>query len=317
MATNKRRIRIGTRGSALAQWQTNHVRQLLQTASPGLRVDVEIITTKGDHILDKPLPLVGGKGLFTAELEQALRSGAIDFAVHSLKDLPTEMTPGLIIGAVTQRVNVADVLISRDGHTLKTLPDNAIIGTSSRRRAGQLKHYNSSWKIGDIRGNVDTRIRKALDTDGDYDAIILAHAGVERLNRLDVVSDVLPLDVMLPAPGQGALGIQCRDEADSLNILAAINDRDTSLTTTAERAFLNSLGGGCAVPIAAYGHIEDDILHLRGRINSLDGISQIESEDSVSLQEPNDNLALARRLGEQLAENILKQGASEILEALL
>ncbi|RME63951.1 MAG: hydroxymethylbilane synthase, partial [Caldilineae bacterium] len=199
-------VRIGTRGSALARWQTDHVAALLREAWPALQVDIQVIRTRGDRVLDTPLPLVGGKGLFTAELEHALRSGAIDFAVHSLKDLPTEDAPGLTVGAIPARAPVQDVLISREGMDLDHLPPGATIGTSSRRRAAQLLHHRPDLHILDIRGNVDTRIRKTLDPNGPYDATILAQAGLERLELLEgLPAHVLPFQVMLPAPGQGAL----------------------------------------------------------------------------------------------------------------
>ncbi len=300
-------VRIGTRGSALARWQTDHVAALLQTAHPDLRVEVEIITTQGDRVIDKPLAQVGGKGVFTAELEAALRSGAIDFAVHSLKDLPTESPDGLPIGAIPTRANPADVLVSRDGLTLATLPQGARVGTSSRRRAAQLLHLRPDLQILDIRGNVDTRIRKALD--GGYDAILLAFAGLERLGRLEAISQQLSLDDMLPAPGQGALAVQCRDETASLDLLAPIRHAVTTSAVTAERAFLAGLGGGCSLPIAAYAEVDDATLHLRGRVNSPDGKQQID----VMLTGQVDQ---AETLGYALADQALAQGAAALLESL-
>ena len=249
---HRKSIRLGSRKSKLALWQTHHVCDLLQAAWPGLKVEIQIISTTGDQILDTPLPLIGGKGVFTAELEAALREGAIDAAVHSLKDLPTESPPGLTVGATPHRVRPDDVLISREGYQLDTLPRGATVGTSSRRRAAQLLHLRPDLQMADIRGNVPTRIDKGLAEDGPYDAIILAYAGLERLGLLEATSQVLPLGQMLPAPGQGALGIQCRDEAESLALLAPLNDISTNVAVTAERTFLSGLGGGCAMPIAAY-----------------------------------------------------------------
>lgn len=306
-------IRLGTRGSDLARWQTDYVLQLLQTASPYLLADVEIFTTKGDQVLDTPLPLVGGKGLFTAELEAALRNGHIDFAVHSLKDLPTENPLGLVIGANPERANPADVLVSRSDYRLDTLPKGATVGTSSTRRAAQVLNYRPDLKIADVRGNVDTRIRKALDPDGPYDAILLAHAGLERLERLQVVSDVIPSAVMLPAPGQGALAVQCRDEAASLAALAPIHHLATALAVTAERTFLAGLGGGCSVPIAAYALLDGDRLTLRGRVLSLDGRQKIEVESVTTIY---DNLNDAANVGTALAQEALSQGAAALLEAV-
>jgi len=299
-------IRLGTRGSALARWQTEHVAGLLRQAWPELIWEVALFQTQGDRVLDTPLPLIGGKGLFTAELEAALRGRAIDLAVHSLKDLPTELPLGLAVGAVPPRANVADVLVSRAGHTLDTLPYAAVVGTSSRRRAAQLLHQRPDLQISDIRGNVDTRIRKALDPAGPYDAVVLARAGIERLGRLAAVSQVLPLEVMLPAPGQGALAVQCRDEARSLALLAPIDHRPARAATLAERAFLRGLGGGCAVPIAAYAIVEADQLLLRGRVTSLDGRTQLDFTASGLAAD-------AERLGGGLAAQALAQGAAALL----
>jgi hydroxymethylbilane synthase len=306
----ERIIRLGTRGSALARWQTDHVVALLQAAHSGLRVETEVITTQGDRILDKPLPLVGGKGVFTAELEAALRSGQIDYAVHSLKDLPTEPPDGLIIGAIPLRADPADVLVSRESFSLKNLPMGASVGTSSRRRAAQLLHLRPDLHLLDIRGNVDTRIRKALDGTGDYDAILLAYAGLERLGKLDVITQRLSFDNMLPAPGQGALAIQCRDEAESLDLLAPIQHAETAVCVNAERAFLAGLGGGCSLPIAAYAEIADGGLLLRGRVNSPDGKQQIDVKAEGSISQ-------AQAIGALLAQKALTEGAAALLESLV
>lgn len=298
-------IRFGTRGSDLARWQTQHVLGLLGDES----AEVQIFTTKGDQVLDVPLPLIGGKGLFTAELEDALYRGEIDFAVHSLKDLPTEVAAGLRIGAIPARANPADALISREGYTLDTLPENAAIGTSSLRRASQLLHLRPDLKMLDIRGNVDTRVRKALDTSGIYDAILLACAGLERLGLMAHVTQILPFDRMLPAPGQGALGVQCRDEAESLALLTPIHHRETALAVTAERAFLAGLGGGCAVPVAAYATLEGDSLMLRGRVCSVDGRVQVD----VSIIKPVDTADSAYQIGIDLAQEAVARGAAALL----
>ena len=301
-------VRLGTRGSALARWQTDHVASLLRSAWPNLVCHVEIIQTQGDRVLDTPLPLIGGKGVFTAELEAALRSGAIDLAVHSLKDLPTETPAGLALGAVPERAQVADVLVSRAGYTLDVLPDGGTVGTSSRRRAAQLLARRSDLHIVDLRGNVDTRIRKALADDGPYDAIVLAHAGLARLGHSDVISQVLPLDVMLPAPAQGALGIQCRDEAVSLDLLAPLNHAATRQAVEAERAFLVGLGGGCSVPIAAFATLDGDRVFLRGRVSAVDGSRQIDVSGTIGIGD-------AARLGHDLARQALTEGAGELLAA--
>jgi hydroxymethylbilane synthase len=300
-------VRIGTRGSALARWQTDHVAGLLKAAHPALRVEVVVLTTRGDQVLDTPLPLIGGKGLFTAELESTLRDGEIDLAVHSLKDLPTDNSEGLTIGAIPLRAAVEDVLVSRAGYTLDTLPAGAAVGTSSRRRAAQLLHARADLECLDVRGNVDTRIRKALDSAGPYDAVVLARAGLDRLGRESAVSQVLPLDVMLPAPGQGALAIQCRDEVESLALLKPLDHWMTRAAVTAERAFLAGLGGGCSVPVAAHARMEGQTLHLQGRVSSLDGARQVDVQRS-------DVPADAESIGHMLARDALAQGAEEILE---
>lgn len=302
-------VRIGTRGSALALWQAHHVRDLLQRAWPTLEVSIEVLKTQGDATLDTPLPQIGGKGVFTAELETALRVGAIDLAVHSLKDLPTDDSDGLIIGAIPKRATPHDALISRGKQTLDLLPAHAAVGTSSRRRAAQLLVRRPDLQMLDIRGNVDTRIRKALAADGPYDAIVLALAGLERLGRADEATQRLPLDEMLPAPGQGALAAQCRDEAVSRALLAPITHRSTTLAVTAERAFLAALGGGCAVPVAAYAEFRNRRLTLRGRVTAPDGSRQVD----VAL-EGSPSLKGAVTLGQRLADQALAQHADELLE---
>jgi hydroxymethylbilane synthase len=239
-------------------------------------------------------------------LEAALREGNIDTAVHSLKDLPTESPPGLTVGATPHRVRPDDVLISRKGYQLDTLPRGATIGTSSRRRAAQLLHLRPDLQMADIRGNVPTRIDKGLAEDGPYDAIILAYAGLERLGLLEAISQVLPLGQMLPAPGQGALGIQCRDEAESLALLAPLNDSSTNAAVAAERSFLSGLGGGCAMPIAAYATEEDGRLRLTGRVSSPDGQKQIDVQGDGLPEE-------AWQLGNRLAHDALAQGATKLL----
>ncbi|MCA0453158.1 MAG: hydroxymethylbilane synthase [Chloroflexi bacterium] len=304
-------ITIGTRGSALARWQTAYVSDLLLNSTPQLQVNVEVITTRGDRILNTPLPSLGGKGAFTAELEAALHQGTIDCAVHSLKDLPTENPAGLTVGAIPPRAIVNDVLICRNHNTLKTLPSGAVIGTSSRRRAAQLLHLRPDLKIIDIRGNIDTRIQKATSPDSPYDGILLAEAGVERLGKTRFVSERLSLFDMLPAPGQGALAVQCRDEVNSLSLLQPINHLQTQVEVAAERAFLAGLGGGCALPIAAYGIVTGGTLHLRGRVTSVDGVQQVDVEDSCSA-----TLQDALQLGRALAAMALSQGVASLLEAI-
>ncbi len=304
-------IRLGTRGSALARWQTEHVLALLKQAWPDVRAEIQVLTTQGDRLVDTPLPLIGGKGAFTEELEAALRRGDIDLAIHSLKDLPTETPEGLIIGAIPERANPADVLVSQRNVTLDMLPKGATVGTGSHRRTAQLLHVRPDLRIADIRGNVDTRVRKALDERGYYDAIVLAHAGLERLAQLQVVSQVLSFDQMLPAPGQGALAVQCRDEADWQRLLSPIQHLETAIAVAAERAFLAGLGGGCTVPIAAHASInESGELRLRGRVIASDGSVQID----VTATSADNTLEAARHLGFDLAQEALGNGASSLLD---
>jgi hydroxymethylbilane synthase len=267
----------------------------------------KIITTQGDRILDKPLPEIGGKGLFTQELEHELLTGSVHCAVHSLKDLPVEMPPGLAIGCIPIRAEVRDALVSKDGYTLATLPQNAIIGTSSLRRAAQLLAARADLTTEPLRGNVDTRLRKALD--GQYDAIILAGAGLTRLHLEGHVTDWLPLDVMLPAPGQGALAVQCRsDDETTLGLLAVLDDVSTRTAVTAERAFLRGLGGGCAVPVAAYAETVAMLKSSRVRLTGL-----VISEDGTrAIRVVGEGLD-AQRLGSDLAQRAISQGAGEIL----
>jgi hydroxymethylbilane synthase len=308
---------LGTRGSMLARWQTRHICELLQVAHHGLEVEIEIIHTSGDQMLDLPLPQIGGKGVFTEELEAALYKRSIDIAVHSLKDLPTEAPHGLTIGAIPLRAAPADVLVSRHGYTLETLPEGAAVGTSSQRRKAQLLYKRPDLQIIDVRGNITTRIRKALDANGAYDAVVLAQAGLERLGYAAETGRVIPFDEMLPAPGQGALGVQCRDEIEWLHLLADLNHRETWLAVTAERAFLKGLGGGCSLPIAAYAQFEREELHLTGRVCALAERSQLTLHTSVVIPshlEANQAYVLAEQMGLDLARSALAQGAMGMLE---
>lgn len=250
---------FATRPSTLARWQTQWVIHALQTLHPNLECEEKIIITQGDNILDKPLPKIGGKGLFTQELESELLNGSVHCAVHSLKDLPLDNPNGLTVGCIPIRAEVRDALISKNGYTVDTLPPNASLGTSSLRRAAQILSLRPDIRTQSLRGNVDTRLRKALD--GQYDAIILAGAGLTRLGLEDHVTEWLRLDMMLPAPGQGALAVECRAADDStIRLLAALDDSSTRKAVTAERSFLSGLGGGCAVPVAAYATVESGVL---------------------------------------------------------
>ena len=296
---------FATRPSALARWQTQWVISALQAAHPGLVCEEKVITTQGDKILDKPLPEIGGKGLFTQELESELLSGAVQCAVHSLKDLPVENPAGLTVGCIPLRAEVRDAWISAKGYTLETLPPASVVGTSSLRRAAQLLSARADISVKSLRGNVDTRLRKALE--GQYDAIILAGAGLTRLGLEEHVTQWLPLDAMLPAPGQGALGIQCRaDDKETLTLLSALEDAPTRAAVTAERQFLLGLGGGCAVPVAAYGAVspQQSAISLTGLVASTDGKQLIKVSGKGS--DP-------KELGKQLAREAISQGANEIL----
>jgi hydroxymethylbilane synthase len=309
-----RAVRIGTRSSPLALWQAEHVRKLLARQRPELEYEIVEITTTGDRILDTPLPAIGGKGVFTAELEQALHERSIDLAVHSLKDLPTAPSPGLAIGAVIERADSADVLVSRNGHTVRSLPNKARVGTSSSRRAAQLLYARPDLEIIDLRGNAGTRLRKALDPSGPYDAVVVALAALERLGRMEVVSEVIPEDLMLPAPGQGAIGVQCRDEADGFELVRGIGHQPTELETTAERAFLEGLGGGCSVPVAARARFgEDGRLRIKGRVVATDGSTQVGVEADVELSMGDTVRQAAFDSGLRLAQEALSRGAARLL----
>jgi hydroxymethylbilane synthase len=303
-------IRIGARGSNLSRAQVEEVRRALVAAYPGISVEVEIFVTTGDIQLETPLPLMGGKGVFTSEIEAALCEGRIDFAVHSLKDLPVANPDGIVIGAVPERASVTDALVTRSGRGFQDLPSDAVIGTSSYRRAAQLQSARPDIRPDSIRGNVETRLRKARDPEGPYDAIVLAKAGLERLGLLDVVTEELPLDLMLPAPGQAALAVQCRDEANSIARAAALDHLPTRLAVEAERAFLSGLGGGCSAPVAAFGEFRDGRLNLRGRVLALDGqhVIDVKSESECP------DVASARETGRSLAGAALEQGAADLVE---
>jgi hydroxymethylbilane synthase len=300
-----KRIKIGTRASKLALRQTAWVRERIAERHPGLCIEVVRIRTTGDKITGVPLAQVGGKGLFVKEIEEALLSGEIDLAVHSMKDVPTELPSGLHLGAITEREDPRDVMVSRDGQGLRELPLEARIGTSSLRRGAQLLGANPQWEIVPLRGNLDTRIRK-LKTEG-LDAVILAAAGVRRMGLEDRVTEYLPFDVMLPAVGQGALGIECRQEGAINALIAFLSHPESTMAVQGERAFLRRLGGGCQVPIAAHGEIHEGKLLLRGMVACLDGSRFFRAEAQGNDPEV---------VGEQLAEDLLAQGAEEVLQEI-
>lgn len=296
-------FKLATRPSALARWQTSWVISALQTAYPNLACVVKIITTEGDRILNRPLPEIGGKGVFTQELEENLIAGDVHAAVHSLKDLPVEQPPGLTIGAIPRRGEVRDVMISAYGYTLENLPVGAKVGTSSLRRAAQLLALRPDLKLESLRGNIDTRIRKAME--GLYDAVLLAGAGVVRLGLENHVTDWLPLSVMLPAPGQGALAVQSRENDEETNTyLRAIDDADARLCTQAERAFLAALGGGCAVPVAALAEVRAQSIELQGLVASEDGKKVIRCSAHGSVPQ---------EVGELCAQQAIAQGAKALI----
>lgn len=302
-------VRIGARGSKLSRRQVEAVRVALLGEQPDLAVTIELFTTTGDRQLETPLPLMGGKGVFTSEIEAALRNGRVDLAVHSLKDLPVADPDGIVIGAVPPRADVTDVLISRTGLGLQELHTGAVIGTSSHRRTAQLLRVRPDLQPMSIRGNVETRVRKAMDPIGPFDATVLARAGLERLGMLDVVTEPLSLDVMLPAPGQAALAVQCRVDAESVALAQSIDHSPSHLATLAERAFLNGLGGGCSAPVAAYGEIDGSTLTLRGRVIALDGSRAVD----VELLAACPDLDAAWEAGQRLSCEALAQGAAELM----
>lgn len=281
---------------------------MLERHHPGLKVAITTIKTKGDKILDVPLAKVGGKGLFVKEIENALLEGRIDLAVHSMKDMPSEIPRGLKIGAVPLRETPEDVLISREGDTFSDLPDDAKIGTSSLRRSAQLLSKQPRLNIKPLRGNLDTRLQK-LKREG-LDAIVLAAAGVKRLGLENRISEYLPTDIMLPAVGQGALCIEIREDDQPVETAVSIlNDADTHVAITAERAFLNRLEGGCQTPIAAYACLKKNDIHLEGLVASLDGRTVFRQTLSGPRTE-------ATSLGTRLADHILDQGARAVLDTL-
>ncbi|MBF2077055.1 MAG: hydroxymethylbilane synthase [Synechococcales cyanobacterium T60_A2020_003] len=312
VASPPRTVRIGSRKSQLALVQTHWVRDRLQEHYPNRVFEIETMSTQGDNILDVALAKIGDKGLFTKELEVGMLNGSIDFAVHSLKDLPTRLPEGLILGCVTERENPADALVLHEKHLGKqiaTLPEGAVIGTSSLRRLAQLRHHYPHLEFKDVRGNLNTRLQK-LD-DGQYDALILAVAGLERLGMGDRIHQILPPEISLHAVGQGALGIECRaDDPEVLELLKALEHKPTALRCYAERAFLRELEGGCQVPIGVHTVIDGDSLTLTGLVASLDGKRLIKDEVSGAATD-------AEQLGTTLALKLRDQGAQEILDEIL
>jgi hydroxymethylbilane synthase len=301
-------ITIGTRGSALALWQAEWVKAAIVNHYPSLSVNLEIIKTKGDKILDVPLAKVGGKGLFVKEIEEALLDGRIDLAVHSMKDMPAEIPDGLCIGAVPERETPNDVLISKRNLPLSKLPEGSKIGTSSLRRSSQLLNLRPDFIIEPLRGNLGTRIKK-LETEG-LDAIVLAAAGVKRLNMEDKISEYIDLNALLPAVGQGALCIESRKNDPDINeIISKLDHPATHQIITGERAFLHRLEGGCQVPMAAYGTIKNSELTITGIVAEIDGSRIIKQIITGPVTD-------AAKIGKELAERLIDMGAGEILDRL-
>ena len=308
VSSPSRTIRIGSRKSQLALIQTHWVQEQLQQSFPDRTFEVHTMSTHGDKILDVALAKIGDKGLFTKELEIGMLNQEIDFAVHSLKDLPTRLPEGLVLGVVTERENPADALVVHAKHQdrqIETLPSGAVVGTSSLRRLAQLRHHFPHLAFKDIRGNLNSRLQK-LDT-GEYDAIILAVAGLQRLGMGDRIQQVLPPEISLHAVGQGALGIECRaDDKEVLALLKAIEHSQTRDRTLAERAFLRELEGGCQVPIGVNTHLDGETLTLTGIVISVDGQKMV--KDTVT-----GTARGAEQLGIELAQRLRQQGAQEIL----
>jgi hydroxymethylbilane synthase len=301
-------LRIGTRASRLALWQAEWVQHQLQTLHPELTVTLVPITTKGDKILDVPLAKVGGKGLFVKEIEAALHDGGIDLAVHSMKDVPSVLPSGLILPCIPPREDPRDALVTPDARGFEQLPESARIGTSALRRQAQLLHRRPDLDIVSLRGNVETRLRKMEEE--KLDGIVLAAAGLKRLGLAERISEHLPTDLSLPAIGQGALGLECReDDRRTLALIAPLHDPATALAVTAERAFLRRLDGGCQVPLAAHATVSGESLSLTGLVAEVDGRNLLKETFAVSLSQ-------AESVGCQLAENLLERGADRILAAL-
>ena len=299
---------IGTRGSRLALWQADWVKSNIERRHPDLSVNLKIIHTSGDKILDVPLAAVGGKGLFVKEIEEELLEGEIDLAVHSMKDVPSDLPKGLEIGFYTAPEDPRDALVSREGKTFKELPQGARIGTSSLRRMSQILHARPDLRVSPIRGNVETRLKK-LEEEG-LDAVIMAAAGLSRLGLEGRITETLPLDICLPPAGQGVLGIEIRSEEPSVRrLLSFFEDPVTRTRLAAERSFLKRLEGGCQVPIGAHATVAGGLIGLEGLVASLDGRELIRE----SLEGP---VKEAERIGINLAEKILGKGGRKILEEI-
>ncbi|KAG0164003.1 hypothetical protein DFQ28_010940 [Apophysomyces sp. BC1034] len=314
---------IGTRKSQLAMVQTEHVRDCLQKMYPEHEFKIESMSTTGDRILDVALSKIGEKALFTKELEVALEDGRVDFVVHSLKDLPTTLPPGMFLGAIMEREDPNDALVLADrfkNHTLASLPEGSVIGTSSLRRVAQLKRRYPHLIFKDVRGNLNTRLAKLDNLEGEYAAIILAVAGLVRLDKGHRISQILTPSESLHAVSQGALGVECRaNDQGSIALLKGLNHRDTRLRCLSERALMRTLEGGCSVPIGVNTSLENSTLKLRGLVASLDGQNVVEAEQQISLEKSKDakeEEELVTQLGVSVATKLREMGADKILEEL-
>ncbi|WP_333871356.1 hydroxymethylbilane synthase [Desulforamulus putei] len=302
----KRKITVGSRDSALALWQTRWVVEQLEKQNPEVTFEIITMKTKGDKMLDVALAKIGDKGLFTKELEVAMQRREIDFAVHSLKDLPTVLPEGLTIGAVCKRDNPGDALISKDGRKLEELPRGARIGTSSLRRCAQLLNYRPDFQLESLRGNLNTRMKKLVSE--RLDAIILAAAGITRMGWEDMIAEIIPFDICLPAVGQGAIAVECReDDQDIVELLKGVEHPATRAATNAERALLRRLEGGCQIPIGAFGEVVKEKLTLTAIVATLDGSQVIRAQGEAAADQ-------AIQLGIEVAEKLLDMGGKKILQ---
>lgn len=303
------KIRIASRESALALWQSEHIKAQLESLHPGLEVEIVGMTTKGDQILDVPLAKIGGKGLFVKELEQSMLAGNTDIAVHSMKDVPMHFPEGLELAAICKRESPFDAFVSNQYNAIDELPEGAIVGTSSLRRQSQIAALRPDLQVKGLRGNVNTRLGK-LDA-GEYDAIILADSGLRRLGFHDRIKQVIPAEQSLPAVGQGALGIECRNnDTEIKKLLAPLIDEETNFCVRAERAMNTRLEGGCQVPIAGFAELSNETLTLRGLVAAIDGSKILTAESTVSIKQ-----CKPETLGIKIAEQLLEQGAEKLLEA--
>ncbi len=301
------KLTIATRGSKLALWQSNHIKAVLEEQNPGLVVELNVIVTTGDRIQDKALSKIGGKGLFLKELEEAMLRGEAQIAVHSLKDVPTVMPDGLLLAAITEREDCRDALLSEKYASIESLPQGATVGTSSLRRRMQIEKIRPDLIIKDLRGNVDTRIRKLKD--GEFDAIILAAAGINRLGLLDSVEHIYPISLseMIPSMGQGALGIESIDDKEVLEIVARLENEDSRVETTLERSFVDTLEGGCQVPIGVNAKVlEDDRVSVKAALGLPDG-SEILSDERIITRKDYETF------GKTFADEFISKGAKELL----